>query len=659
MKCDRCGQEAFFNSPTIHLCEACFEKKFYASFPEMEKRGLIERHGENWRITEKGRAEVSSWDEAWEEAKPSPEKPYKFPEPYSSIIDNICEKDRLYFEAHPEATEYTRALSPGEFYPIPDDDIEAVNVLQAEQGLRTRVPLRRGTCCSTCGRSDPLLYPYRGKAYCHECLRQIVEVVDEQDKNYGPAKPQDYAFWPKADEETRGVAASWTIAEALRKGGAPEEIVYAWHKCGFFPPDLVNRFRESFGEHPIPSRLTEEELAQWDKAVREYREKSPALPESQQWVLVNKLENGQTSVLSKGGVIDVQSHEGAKTWLGLKIRPSQLGYLPDGSLYGSEDVLGKDIIHVVGREAVPRTDYNPHRHDTFHLKLGPFSKNELDRQNRETLQGKGLLVDLQRPDSAFDVMGTLRSLCTDDMRRILAQAHPIVWTPQMSLTAFNAVNKLTQSLKAERDLVFLNPAIWLFAVPFYEGAPAGHATVPFTDDGHIPFPDEIVGDLGVPVIAILFRLTDSEIVAHYFYYFADSQRLEIRQSRLPLGSEPGEIEKQATLKWLRFAASPYLIITQHPVHRHVRRRAEGKFEQIEKGVGIILLRRAETIYSKAEKGEGEKAEINWSCQWWVSGFWRNQPCGQNRQSRKLTWIAPYIKGPPDKPLKEAVRLMAR
>ena len=45
----------------------------------------------------------------------------------------------------------------------------------------------------------------------------------------------------------------------------------------------------------------------------------------------------------------------------------------------------------------------------------------------------------------------------------------------------------------------------------------------------------------------------------------------------------------------------------------------------------------------------------------VSGHWRDQPYGPGRSQRRRQWIAPYIKGPKDKPLRldETVRVLRR
>lgn len=279
----------------------------------------------------------------------------------------------------------------------------------------------------------------------------------------------------------------------------------------------------------------------------------------------------------------------------------------------------------------------------------------------EAVQGKGLLADYTRPGTAFDVMDSLDKVLetTSDygLRKILREAHPIVWTPQMTMTAYEAVCQLKDALTVEADVMFINPALWLFTVPIYEGCPAQDATEPFAEDGHIPFPDELVGDLGAPVVAILFNLTDTEITGWYFYLLKEEpMKLETRHTHLSLGSQPTKIEEQTTLKWLRFAASPYLIVAPHRVERHIRRRVESRFPQVSTGVGVILLRRAERLYEAGEH-PGE-AEAEWSCQWWVSGHWRRQ-WYPSTKTHKPVWIAPYIKGPPDKPLKESVRLMIR
>lgn len=56
--------------------------------------------------------------------------------------------------------------------------------------------------------------------------------------------------------------------------------------------------------------------------------------------------------------------------------------------------------------------------------------------------------------------------------------------------------------------------------------------------------------------------------------------------------------------------------------------------------------------SHARYEEDEEAgDGNYSHRWIVQGHWRNQPYKENGETvHKVIWIAPYVKGPDDKPL---------
>jgi hypothetical protein len=61
-------------------------------------------------------------------------------------------------------------------------------------------------------------------------------------------------------------------------------------------------------------------------------------------------------------------------------------------------------------------------------------------------------------------------------------------------------------------------------------------------------------------------------------------------------------------------------------------------------VVVVTLRRR-----KQSEHVGETL-VEWSHRWVVRGFWRWQPCGPGRSERKRIWVAPFVKGPEDKPL---------
>lgn len=59
------------------------------------------------------------------------------PEPYGSLIDDVCDFDRAFFEAHPERRSYTRPVVPGEFWPA-EVIGGLVRVILVAPGVRAR-----------------------------------------------------------------------------------------------------------------------------------------------------------------------------------------------------------------------------------------------------------------------------------------------------------------------------------------------------------------------------------------------------------------------------------------------------------------------------------------------------------------------------------------
>lgn len=77
--------------------------------------------------------------------------------------------------------------------------------------------------------------------------------------------------------------------------------------------------------------------------------------------------------------------------------------------------------------------------------------------------------------------------------------------------------------------------------------------------------------------------------------------------------------------------------------RAARRRA-ARMGMVSTDVQVIDLRRTEpTTKPSAEN------PVDWSHRWVVDGHWRNQYLPSSKAHRP-TWIAPYVKGPDDKPL---------
>lgn len=76
--------------------------------------------------------------------------------------------------------------------------------------------------------------------------------------------------------------------------------------------------------------------------------------------------------------------------------------------------------------------------------------------------------------------------------------------------------------------------------------------------------------------------------------------------------------------------------------RAERRRADRELP----GLRVLRLSTGESLYSE---NRDEAHHVEWSKRWLVRGHWRLQACGLRRESRRLIWIDPFVKGPEDKP----------
>lgn len=64
----------------------------------------------------------------------------KLPEPYATIINEVCARDCQYFEQHPGIKSYVRPSVKGEFYPLPIV-AKFVIVHRVAESIRIREPL--------------------------------------------------------------------------------------------------------------------------------------------------------------------------------------------------------------------------------------------------------------------------------------------------------------------------------------------------------------------------------------------------------------------------------------------------------------------------------------------------------------------------------------
>ena len=91
-------------------------------------------------------------------------------------------------------------------------------------------------------------------------------------------------------------------------------------------------------------------------------------------------------------------------------------------------------------------------------------------------------------------------------------------------------------------------------------------------------------------------------------------------------------------------------ITQHDPTPRRRRHIPPDPGDITTGVNLVALRENAARLPTEEPSEGEK-KWGLSVRFMVRGHWRNQACGEKLGQRRPVFVAPYLKGPEDAPLK--------
>lgn len=90
-----------------------------------------------------------------------------------------------------------------------------------------------------------------------------------------------------------------------------------------------------------------------------------------------------------------------------------------------------------------------------------------------------------------------------------------------------------------------------------------------------------------------------------------------------------------------------LVRSNHLAARSTRRRLERDTWEHNPEIQVITLRRAHA----AAQHDASGVPVEWSCQWVVTGHWRQQACGPDLTERRPVFVLPYIKGPAGLPLK--------
>lgn len=153
-------------------------------------------------------------------------------------------------------------------------------------------------------------------------------------------------------------------------------------------------------------------------------------------------------------------------------------------------------------------------------------------------------------------------------------------------------------------------------------------------------------DADVGINVLINRVNDIDKKAHPI----------ILASHIPYGAHfpddfPDLAERNSVeylLQSLAFIRSAYVRPDSGALPRGLR-RVHGIGKPDDSIVKTVLLRREAAVSMDAYNRAADGNSVEWMHHWWVRGHYRAQWRPSNK-SHRITWIAPYLKGPLDKPI---------
>jgi hypothetical protein len=243
-------------------------------------------------------------------------------------------------------------------------------------------------------------------------------------------------------------------------------------------------------------------------------------------------------------------------------------------------------------------------------------------------------------------------------RRAVDLADPYYWSPQQ-VSMLESVAPTMPAWTLTTDALVTRAGFCWFARPFRLPRPADapehdmrgflwgdlrpHANHLFVAAVMLDSPDM----KAVPGTAGLwpFGVTSEGFLEQTFR--AEVPRRQDRAAHDAWYAPRAELQVKCIAAALAFLEQRILVGNPLPAARPTRKRVERAGWEHVPLVRVVTLRRPSTR-AGAEHEASEPVE--WSCQWVVRGHWRQQWCPK-AQVHQPRWILPYVKGPPEKPLK--------
>lgn len=259
---------------------------------------------------------------------------------------------------------------------------------------------------------------------------------------------------------------------------------------------------------------------------------------------------------------------------------------------------------------------------------------------------------------------TVEELFEDDIPA-LKRADTFCWFEEPVLAVQAAAATLPANVRLTRELTEHYACWWYFTLPpevkTNDDSEAVQALLWSWDDNRICFSTYVQDHLLVERSAgqalfptAKFYWIEGETLAHML-----QRNAQEFQERPLVGQLTAEENLLAIEQVARFFIAgcvwiqqTILVQSKGTIERHARKRMDKAqvFTRPLSDVQIIQLRRRESV--TPAKTDGSKP-VEWSCRWIVggaTGFWRNQYY-PSKGRYELKYIAPFMKGPADKPLK--------
>lgn len=119
------------------------------------------------------------------------------------------------------------------------------------------------------------------------------------------------------------------------------------------------------------------------------------------------------------------------------------------------------------------------------------------------------------------------------------------------------------------------------------------------------------------------------------------------------------VRRTAYALWAFMRERRVSTVTARGVDRALRKQADRAGWTHEPIVQIVELRAAEP---RSRSYEGDASPVDWSCRWAVRGHWHRYWYGEkdkpDERALRAKWVPAFVKGPADKPLRSATKLLA-